>query len=312
MEAERAVFDHLISGPGYCVFRFDEAALPLIARRIALCHRIGEYMGSCLPGELPQFADSLQLPEGTVAVRSRRVGESALKVSTSAISRKVGAVLARNRRVDLDKPEVLLRILISDRLHFLRVKEEVDRRQFDARKVGERPFFSPISLHPRLARALVNLTRVRRGEILLDPFCGTGGILIEASLIGVKVLGSDVSPVMIKGCERNLRHFRAPFERLEVVDVGDILETFGRVHAIATDPPYGRAASTRREGVHHLYRRAMIAMRDALISGGWLALVQPLPCPQPSDQLVQVEAHIQRVHRSLTRNYCVFRRSPES
>ncbi len=54
----------------------------------------------------------------------------------------------------------------------------VARARLEARKVTHRPFSLPISLHPKLARALVNLARVPMGGVLLDPFCGTGGILL--------------------------------------------------------------------------------------------------------------------------------------
>ena len=78
-------------------------------------------------------------------------------------------------------------------------KTEIDRTCFEERKVQHRPFFSPISLHPKLARVLVNISAIKRDETLLDPFCGTGGILIEAGLIGAKVIGSDIEEKMIEG-----------------------------------------------------------------------------------------------------------------
>ena len=40
------------------------------------------------------------------------------------------------------------------------------------------------------------MTFVKRGGRLLDPFCGTGGVLIEAATIGVRACGSDISPTM--------------------------------------------------------------------------------------------------------------------
>ena len=53
------------------------------------------------------------------------------------------------------------------------------------RRAGERPFFKPVSLDPRLARLAVNLASgpQNRGPVV-DPMTGTGGFLIEASLSG--------------------------------------------------------------------------------------------------------------------------------
>lgn len=234
-----------------------------------------------------------------------------MSVSPSSVSRRVGAKLAKGRKVDLENPDHEIRVLISEGLHFFLSEVEIDRAQFESRKVGMRPFFSPISLHPRLARALINLTGVRRGERLLDPFCGTGGILIEASLMGIKVLGSDISEEMVRGCQENLEHFGADFMRLERVDVGNIADVFGKVDAIATDPPYGRSTTTMRERVEHLYSRMMGSFANTLRPGGKLGLVLPRECDLDAQPLRLEQHHVQRVHRSLTRNYCIFSREPE-
>jgi tRNA (guanine10-N2)-dimethyltransferase len=222
--------------------------------------------------------------------------------------RKCGGILTKNRVVDLETPDVPVRILVSDRLHFYIGDFDIDRKQFDDRRAGERPFFSPVSLHPRYARTLVNLTRVKRGQTLLDPFCGTGGILIEASMIGAKVLGSDIAADMAGGCVANLNHFHAPFDRIDVSDIGDIASVFGKVDAIATDPPYGRSASLWKEGKSSLYARAMDAFVETVRPGGRVGVVFPGPLDHPRDDLVMTESHIQRVHRSLSRHYFFFTR----
>ena len=70
----------------------------------------------------------------------------------------------------------------------------------------DRPFFQPVSLEPRLARLMISLGhrrfRTYDGD---DPFCGTGGIAIEAMLAGLNVLASDLDPKMVKGTEENLQ-----------------------------------------------------------------------------------------------------------
>jgi tRNA (guanine10-N2)-dimethyltransferase len=142
----------------------------------------------------------------------------------------------------------------------------------------------------------------------LDPFCGTGGILLEASMIGAKVLGSDIAEGMVVGCVANLNHFHAHFERIDVSDIGDIASVFGKVDAVATDPPYGRSASLWNEGKSSLYGRAMDAFVDTVRSGGRVGVVFPGPLDHLRDELDLTESHIQRVHRSLSRNYFFFTR----
>ncbi|MDD1743128.1 MAG: methyltransferase domain-containing protein [Methanomassiliicoccales archaeon] len=295
------------SGPGYVVSELDRSEMEAVAERLALTHRIGSYQGSCMLDELTAFASSLELPEGSISIRVKRYRGRGEPELANVIIRKAGEVLSAQRKIDLQTPDLRLRILLADRLHFFLEEREIDKDQYEKRHVRSRPYFSPISLHPRYARALVNLTRVRRGQTLLDPFCGTGGVLLEASLVGAKALGSDISPEMIDGCAENLRHFNVPFERLEVADIGDLADVFGTVDAVATDPPYGRSASTRKEQVRELHERALRSISGILSPGSWAGVVFPRIVNFP-DSLSLEETHSQRVHRSLTREYCIFKR----
>ena len=308
VEAECQAYNSLSSGPGYGIFRIDPVNAPNIAKRIALTHRLGRYLGACDRSDIDFFLSGLELPEGSISIRAKRVEQHQPEIDIPGLVRKCGGILTRGRVVDLENPQIPMRVLISDRLHFYIGDFEVDRKQFDIRKVGERPFFCPISLHPRYARTLVNLTRVRSGQTILDPFCGTGGILLEASMIGAKVLGSDIAEDMVGGCVANLNHFQAVFDRIDVSDIGDIASVFGKVDVVATDPPYGRSASLWKEGKTSLYGRAMDAFVDTVRSGGRVGVVFPGPLDHLRDELDLTEFHIQRVHRSLSRHYFFFTR----
>ncbi len=293
-------------GPGYQICSFPGSMLKPITDRLALVHRAGAYLGSCSPSELDDFLKELRVPEGSVAVRTRRFQKHFLRLSTEELTRRIGTAVSENREVDLETPDIEVRVLLSDALHFFISEVQIDRTQFEERKVANRPFFSPISLHPKFARALVNLTEVKRGQRLLDPFCGTGGILLEAALIGAKVFGSDISSEMVTGCKKNLDHFQADYEVIEAADVGEIRNIFPEMDAVATDPPYGRATSTNSESIESLYARGFSAMKEVLRPGGNLVMVFPHDCPPPPECLILREKHVQRVHKSLSRSYCKF------
>ena len=47
----------------------------------------------------------------------------------------------------------------------------------------------------RMARALINFMGLGGEDKLLDPFCGSGTTLLEASLLGIRSLGVDVNPL---------------------------------------------------------------------------------------------------------------------
>ena len=61
-----------------------------------------------------------------------------------------------------------------------------------------------LAISPRLAKILVNLSQVKKGETLLDAFCGVGIILQEALLKGINVIGVDIDEEAIKGANENM------------------------------------------------------------------------------------------------------------
>ena len=224
------------------------------------------------------------------------------------LERRLGAAMPATGRVDLADPERDFRLLRHGDAFLLgEVLCEVERSAMEARKVSRRPFSMPISLHPKLARALVNLSRVSRGGRILDPFCGTGGIAIEASRLGMRVVASDLQRKMVEGTASVLDHYGLRAETF-VSDIGDVPRHVRRVDGIATDPPYGRAASTKGEPIASLYQRAFAVFRQLLPNGGFAAVVLP------SEEAIAVgeeflrleEAHVLRVHRTLARTFCAF------
>lgn len=59
-------------------------------------------------------------------------------------------------------------------------------------------------LPPKLARMMINLSGVQMSQTLLDPFCGSGTILMEADLLGIEhIIGSDISPKAIADTKKN-------------------------------------------------------------------------------------------------------------
>lgn len=59
-------------------------------------------------------------------------------------------------------------------------------------------------LPPKLARILVNLAGPNTARTLLDPFCGSGTILMEAALSGYdQIVGSDIDPRQVQDAIQN-------------------------------------------------------------------------------------------------------------
>ncbi|NBU33335.1 hypothetical protein EB118_01280 [bacterium] len=70
-------------------------------------------------------------------------------------------------------------------------------------------------LPPKLAQTIINLgasSLQPTKQLLLDPFCGTGVVLQEASLMGFDVYGTDINPRMVEYTIGNLHWLREKFD----------------------------------------------------------------------------------------------------
>jgi len=277
-----------------------------LSSRLGLCHFVDEWLTSCDFDDLEQAAAEVSV-EGPIRVRSTKVGD--VRVDLALRSRRLGKVIGEGRGVDLHSPRSDVRAVFSGRVHLGKRLGSVDRSAFESRKNRYMPFIYPASLHPKFARAMVNLTEVRPRGSVLDPFCGTGAIVAEASMIGLSAFGTDVSDRMIDGTNLNLRHLGLRAST-RICDVGRISHEVGHVEGVATDPPYGRSTSTKGESIPALYRRAFSAFSEVLGRGSRIAVtVSDVRLLEGVDSFRLLENHPLWVHRSLTRNFCVLSRT---
>lgn len=294
-------------GPGFLLVEFPLEFLSKIAARISLTHRIGLFLGQIEDVEDMGEINSSSVPSGSFSIRVKRFEAAKRELSSQTIIGNLGKALALDHKVDLTNPDHEVRVFISTDVSVHLSLHTIDRQSLEARKVAERPFFSPISLHPRYARALINILQIKEGQSLLDPFCGTGGILLEAASMGIKSLASDISVDMINGTKQNMAHFGLHLSGEAVADISEIASLFPDTDFIVTDPPYGRSASTNGEDTWPLYVRTLEVALLCLKEGGRLGIVVPLPL-EPIEGLVLEHLFQQRVHGSLSRFYHVFKK----
>jgi tRNA G10 N-methylase Trm11 len=106
-----------------------------------------------------------------------------------------------------------------------------------------KPYHTTNSLPARLARGLVSLV-VPPARSIVDPFCGTGSILLEAGSLGLQAFGVDISSKMVQISRHNLEHFGYP----GIVELGNALHCQNTADAIVTDLPYGRTIIKIKQG----------------------------------------------------------------
>jgi len=154
---------------------------------------------------------------------------------------------------------------------------------------------------PRMGRALVNISLVRPGEVVFDPFCGTGGILLEAQEIGVRTLGSDFDPAMVAGYRQNL-----PGSDVMIADATAVPVCDGALDAVVTDLPYGQSVRIHAESMDRLYDGSLAEIRRILRPGRRAVVVTHRDITTiAARHFTVLQEHEQRVHKSLTRRILV-------
>jgi len=83
--------------------------------------------------------------------------------------------------------------------------------------------------YPRVVRTLINAFGLKEGDIILDPFNGSGTTTHEASLMGIKSVGIDITPmgVMLARLKNEL-----PFLSFDELDLSfkDFIEILKSIH----------------------------------------------------------------------------------
>jgi tRNA (guanine10-N2)-dimethyltransferase len=297
----------------------DIKALEAVAKRSLMFDACGLELMNC-SGSKQEILDGVRMidlqncisADETFCVRCERTPSASRALRSTELESAIGEIIAQRcdgARVDLKKPDRLFfGLLYNDRFILGLVLQKRAKRSVITRRARARPFFHPSTMQPKLARCLVNLSRPPLGGRALDPFCGVGGILLEAAMIGCVTLGFDIERRMVKAAAANLRHFNLDAAGVIVADARKppILE----VDSIVTDPPYGRGASTHGSTTQEILHTFLPVAADILVPGGHLAISIPtgisLESTEPALRIL--ERHLLRVHRSLTRQIIVLRK----
>ncbi len=248
--------------------------------------------------------------KGSVAFRVRRIRANITPEEALALETGLNRMASNSQGfiVDLENPENTVEVVSSDGCLILgRRVCSSGRRSVMRRSGGRKPFFHPSSLKVELARTMLNLARVRKGSVVVDPFSGTGTVLMEAYELQASPVGLDVDPVMAYSSLKNYKWFKT----LEVCQaLGDARRMpFKRADAVVTDPPYGRRASTHGSESLRLYEGFISEASSILNEKGWIVFLAPSKLPVErileSNGLKIVEKYFIEVHTNLTRKLLV-------
>tara|TARA_Y100000768_G_C23972141_1_gene681104 strand:+ start:1186 stop:2316 length:1131 start_codon:yes stop_codon:yes gene_type:complete len=238
------------------------------------------------------------LPSGSFAIRTRKIGEEIVSLSSSSIEKGAGElIVSAYNNVDLETPEheiVVILAGLEDRVLHKNKSDTLkpviiwglrrklpNKNKFESRNPIERPFFKPVSLDARLARLMISLSH-KPGwfpKKIIDPFCGTGGIAIEAIIQGIDILASDLDPVMVEGTHKNLVWSKGKGKYIvKKCSIDNIVELWGRQDdcAFVFDPPYGRNSWKSDNGLD-IFLKALKAAQSINPNGTICTMLPTVP-----------------------------------
>jgi tRNA (guanine10-N2)-dimethyltransferase len=149
-------------------------------------------------------------------------------------------------------------------------------------------------LPPKLARLMVNLTGAEPGtSTLLDPFCGSGTVLMEAALLGFRsLIGSDIDERAVKDTAINMQWLadaqgvELPPLTLFTSPAAELREHIkSPVDTIATETYLGPPASgkesreqlaKRQNELMHLYERSFEILKKVVRPNGTIVVAFPV------------------------------------
>ena len=276
-----------------------------IINRFAYTHAAMTYIGTC-PADKASFIQMLEdlditSPEPFCG-RVKKMADHGMDTPSGELERLIGYHV--KGQVSVSSPERIFRAVIAGgTCYFGELIWELDRSPYHTRKPGNRPFFHPGVMMPRMIRALINMSGARPGEWILDPFCGTGGTLIEASLIGCNAAGTDADGEMIAGSRRNLSAAMTGVADARFLPFPD-----GSIDHVVSDLPYGQSVTIIGNGLNDLYQQALTEIKRVVKKGNHSVLVTHQDIRPLAQQYCEIIGYYeQRVHKSLTRRILVIR-----
>ena len=252
-------------------FLLDRAVLIKKAGSIISIFNINDAINDIDSSILQKHIQSNQ----TFSVQSISLLPERRKEYRANLIREFGGIIKASTgcRVNLTNPDIqFLILLLDDELFLCKSNESTLLSNLRSRSPGKTPFFHPSMMNAKLARVMCNLAGIMPNELVLDPFCGGAGILAEASVMGAYCTGIDINWALLKGAYENLSNL--PIEKFTLLQSDSRTFPFidGVFDAIITDPPYGRASSTRGFDRESLIHETLAITKNGLRDGGRICI----------------------------------------
>ena len=127
----------------------------------------------------------------------------------------------------------------DDENYFGKITQKCNYEELEKRDMNKPVRRESLSISPRLAKILINLSLIKKDETLVDPFCGIGVILQESLIQNLKVIGIDKDREAIKGTNQNLSWAKFNRNNYLLINNDSSSVNIEKANAIATEPNLG-------------------------------------------------------------------------
>ena len=145
----------------------------------------------------------------------------------------------------------------------------------------------PGALKPTVAAAMLQIAGVHEGRVVVDPFCGSGTIPIEAGLRGASGFGGDLEADALQGALQNAQAAQVGAAIVQW-DVRTLPLRDQSVDAIVSNMPWGRQVQVDAQ-LSALYAAAFAEMHRVVVPGGSIVLLTTFPELLPGEPAQEIE-----------------------
>jgi tRNA G10 N-methylase Trm11 len=143
------------------------------------------------------------------------------------------------------------------------------------------------SISIRLAKILINLTQIKKGERLLDPFCGVGVLLEECLNQNIKCVGVEIDDKIRMEAMKNLKNFNSKGDfKVFKGDSSKINQFLPlKINCVASEPylgPYFKTYPKKGEVIkvvkelNGLYMSFFANLKKVLEKNGRVVMIMPV------------------------------------
>lgn len=157
----------------------------------------------------------------------------------------------------------------KERFCFGKILERCNYSEIEKRDMGKPIRREELSISPRLAKIMINLSQIKENQKLIDPFCGIGVILQEALLQKIRTIGIDKEKDAVLSARKNLEWFNFPKKSYSLINSDSAKIQSFKANVLVTEPDFGELlkkipSSEKAKQMQKNYEELMIRVLNNL------------------------------------------------